>query len=135
MSKTIHQEIVFEVPPDEVYAALMETKRHTAFTKNGPAKISQKVGGAFSAHGGYVSGINLELIPGKRIVQAWRAKSWPEGIYSIVHFALSKRGKGTALVFDHTAAPPEQVESLTKGWHDMYWSKMTDYFNSEKYKG
>lgn len=132
MAKTIHQEVEFDVPPDQVYAALMETKQHTAFTNNGAAKISQKVGGAFSAHGGYVSGINLELIPGKRIVQAWRAKNWPEGIYSIVHFAFNKQGKGTKLVFDHTAFPDEHTEHLSQGWYDMYWSKMTDYFKTVK---
>lgn len=128
MKHVIHQEVEFDAPPDQVYSALMETKKHTAFTKNGPAKISKKVGGAFSAHGGYVTGINLELVPDKRIVQAWRAKNWPDGVYSIVRFDFSKHGKGTKLVFDHAAFPEEHGEHLSEGWHKMYWTKMSDYF-------
>jgi activator of HSP90 ATPase len=128
MSNSIHQEVSFKAKPGEVYAALMETKRHMAFTKNGVAKVSKKVGGAFSAHGGWVSGINLDLEEGKRIVQAWRGSDWPQGIYSIVSFKFSKDGKGTKLVFDHTGIPDDKAEHLAAGWKKMYWDPMAEYF-------
>ena len=101
MATEIHQEVTFKAKPKDVYSAIMETKKHTAFTKNGLAKISKKVGGTFSAHGGYISGFNLDLNENKRIVQAWRAKNWPKGVYSIVSFKIAKEGIGTKLIFDH----------------------------------
>jgi len=70
VSHSIHQEVVFKAKPSDVFGALMDSRRHAAFTKNGAAKVSKKVGGAFSAHGGYVSGINVDLVENKRIVQA-----------------------------------------------------------------
>ncbi len=128
MANRIHQEVTFKAKPSEVYQAYMESRRHTAFTKNGPAKISKKIGGAFSAHGGWVSGINLDLVDNKMIVQAWRAKTWPKGDFSIVSFRLSKAGSGTKLVFDHTGIPDGHSEHLADGWRKMYWDKMADYF-------
>ena len=128
MPTEIHQEVTFRAKPKEVYSAIMETKKHTAFTKNGLAKISKKVGGTFSAHGGYISGFNLDLIENKRIVQAWRAKNWPKGVYSIVSFKIEKEGTGTKLIFDHTGLPEKEVDHLAEGWKKMYWDRMTEYF-------
>ncbi|MGQ0484874.1 MAG: SRPBCC domain-containing protein [Hyphomicrobiales bacterium] len=128
MSNSIHQEVMFKAKPSEVYAALMELRKHAAFTKNGAAKISKKVGGAFSAHGGYVAGINLDLVENKRIVQAWRAKNWPKGVYSIVSFQFSKAGSGTKLTLDHTGIPEGQSDHLAGGWQKMYWDRLTEYF-------
>src|SRR5947207_13141928 len=71
MATSIHQEVTIKATPRRVYRAFMTSKEHQAFTANGKAKISRKVGGTFSAHDGYVSGINVELKPGQRIVQAW----------------------------------------------------------------
>lgn len=128
MPDRIHQEITFKAKPGQVYAALMESRKHAAFTKNGAAKISKKVGGAFSAHGGYVAGINLDLVENKRIVQAWRGKDWPKGVYSIVSFKFSKEGSGTKLILDHTGIPDGMSEHLAGGWQKMYWDRLTEYF-------
>ena len=129
MANSIHQEVTFKAKISEVYQAYMESGKHTAFTHNGPAKISKKVGGAFSAHGGHISGINLELVENKLIVQAWRAKSWPKGIFSIVSFKFSKAGSGTKLVLDHTGIPDGQSEHLAGGWQKMYWDRLNEYFS------
>lgn len=132
MANSIHQEVTFKAKPSEVYKAYMDSRKHAAFTKNGLAKISKKVGGAFSAHGGWVSGINLELVENKSIVQAWRGKDWPKGVYSIVSFKLSKAGSATKLVFDHTGIPDGMSDHLADGWKKMYWDKMADYFASKE---
>jgi hypothetical protein len=49
---------------------LMNSRKHSKFT-GAKAIISHKVGGKFSAYGKYIQGINLELVPARRIVQAW----------------------------------------------------------------
>jgi uncharacterized protein YndB with AHSA1/START domain len=59
-----------------VYDALMSSRHHAKFT-GAPASISKKEGGSFSVFGDYATGNNLELIPGKKIVQTWRADNWP----------------------------------------------------------
>jgi uncharacterized protein YndB with AHSA1/START domain len=125
---TIRQTIEIRAKPEEVYKALMTTKGHAAFT-GAPARISTKVGGKFTAWDGYIHGMNLELVPGKRIVQAWRpsAEGWPEDYYSKVTFDLSPTSRGTKIQFVHSEVPKEHVGHLSSGWHESYWEPLKAY--------
>ena len=94
-----------------------------------PFKISRKIGGKFTAYGPYIEGINVELIKGKRIVQAWRGNDWPKGEYSIATFELSRElGGKTKLVFRQSGVPAKHVKGIEKGWKDYYWDKLKGYF-------
>jgi activator of HSP90 ATPase len=117
---TIHQELDFEAPPQRLYEALLDGKQFAALT-GGKAEISPEVGSAFSLFGGLITGRNVELVKNQRIVQAWRPKSWPDGVYSIVRFELKPRGQGTRLVFDHVGFPEGQHDHLAEGWENHYW--------------
>jgi activator of HSP90 ATPase len=94
-----------------------------------PAEIDREVGGAFSLFGGHIIGRNLELIPNKRIVQAWRVVDWPEGVYSIARFELKAQGSGTHLVFDHTGFPEDLRGRLAKGWQNHYWKRLKEFLD------
>jgi activator of HSP90 ATPase len=123
MSRTIQQTVIFGASPHEVYEALMDSAKHAAFTGD-KAKISRKVGGGIKAYGGYISGKNLELIPDKKIVQAWRAVDWPEGHFSTVTFLLTPLGLGTRLDFTHSDIPEGEEDNFAQGWVDNYWEPM-----------
>lgn len=122
----IHQEITFPANPQRIYDILMGSASHAAFT-GGPADISPDAGGAFTCHGGKIEGRNIELVPGKRIVQAWRVADWPPGLYSMVRFELQPKGDETTLVLDHTGAPEDARPHLDAGWHKMYWEPLRAY--------
>ncbi|HEX3851883.1 MAG TPA: SRPBCC domain-containing protein, partial [Polyangiaceae bacterium] len=100
---------------------------HSKFT-GAPAEIEAKVGGAWSAYGGQISGRNIELVEGVRIVQTWRAGTWPAGSHTLVRFALSSDGAGTKLTLDHDAVTDEQVPHLAAGWEKMYWEPLRKFF-------
>jgi len=119
MSK-IHQELTLAAAPTRIYQALVDAKRFSEVT-GAPATGDGTEGATFSAFGGHVTGRNIELVPGKRVVQAWRAKTWPEGLYSIARFELQADGAGTKVVFDHDAFPADMQEHLAKGWQSNYW--------------
>jgi activator of HSP90 ATPase len=125
-SITIHREIDFTASPQRVYEALMDVKQFTAFSGR-PAEINREVGGAFTVFAGHIVGRNLELVPNQRIVQAWRAVTWSEGIYSIAKFELKPQGSGTHLIFDHTGFPEELKDHLAEGWESNYWSLLKKY--------
>ena len=120
---TIKQTATFKAPPHEVYEALMDSAKHAKFT-GGKARISREVGGKFSAFDGYSEGTNLELVPGKKIVQTWRASDWPAGHYSTVTFVLKEIESGTKLTFTQTGVPGEQLDDVARGWKDFYWTPM-----------
>jgi activator of HSP90 ATPase len=131
MPKSIKQEVVLNASPAEVYSALMDSRKHGAFT-GAPAKISKKVGGAVSCYGGGIKAMNVELVADKRIVQSWRGAQWKPGEWSLVNFNLKKKGKKTALTLEHYGVPDHDAVMVRKGWKDYYWTKMNDYFSKKK---
>ena len=127
MSSTIHQEIIFRASPKQVYDALIDAGQFRTVTGGAPTEINAEAGGAFSLFGGMITGRNIELIPNKRIVQAWRAGNWTEGAYSIAKFEIKEQGEETLIVFDHVGFPEGQDEHLAGGWNDNYWGPLEKY--------
>ena len=122
----IHQEIDFTVSLQRIYQALIDPKQFASFSGR-PATIDNKAGGMFSLFDGHITGRNIELVPNERIVQAWRASDWPEGVYSIAKFELQTNGPRTRLVFDQTGFPEGLHDHLTEGWESNYWSLLKKY--------
>ena len=123
--KTIQQSITFKTSPHEIYETLMDSNKHSELT-GGTAVISREVGGKFTAFDGYSEGVNIELVPDRKIVQSWRASDWPQGHYSQVTFLLKEIKGGTRLTFTQTGVPEEYYEDISQGWHDYYWTPLKD---------
>jgi activator of HSP90 ATPase len=123
---SIHYEIEFKASPQRLYDAIMDQKQFTAFSGM-PATIDAQAGGAVSMFGGLIEGRNVELIPGRRIVQAWRPSHWDPGIYSIVHFEIKPRVQESTLIFDHTSFPAGEYDHLDWGWKNHYWEPLKKY--------
>jgi activator of HSP90 ATPase len=123
---SVHQEMDFSASPARVYAALLDEKQFSGFS-GAPAKIDRHEGGAMSLFGGAIVGRNVELIPAKRVVQAWRDSDWAPGVYSLVRFQLTPRGSGAHLVLDQTGFPDGEFHSLSIGWPAHYWTPMKSF--------
>ena len=123
---SLHQEIELKAAPQRIYEILLDSKQFAAFTGR-PATIDPPAGGAFSMFGEMIVGRNVELIPGQRIVQAWRPTHWDPGVYSVVKFELKPQGSGTLLILDHTGFPEGEYDSLFKGWGSHYWDPLKKY--------
>ena len=127
MSASIEQEVVIPASPRRVYEALTDAKTFSAFTGGKPAEIEGKAGGVFSCFGGMILGRNVELVPERRVVQAWRVANWPDGVFSIVRFELVPAGAGTKLSFFQAGFPDDARGHLEAGWHKMYWEPLRTY--------
>ncbi len=139
-TKDIHQLVTFNnVSPHQVYEALMDSRKHAAFTGE-DAQISREIGEKSSAYGDWIEAYNIELVPDEKIVQKWRAIDWPEEHFSVVTFEFSQDGAGesdqnesgdgsfTTLKFTQTEVPAEFAKEIDKGWQTEYWQKMQAYF-------
>lgn len=131
MPKTITQALVFKnASPSQLYKLYMDAKLHTQMT-GGLAKISAKVGAAFSAYGGYCFGKNLHLEKDRLIVQTWRStdfkKTDADSIFSIL---LEPSGKDTVLYMTHANLPDGEAEGVKKGWSDFYWEPWKQYLKT-----
>jgi activator of HSP90 ATPase len=124
-TKTIRQSATFKTGPHAIYEMLMDSRKHRQFTGE-KAAISRKVGGKFTAYDGYISGINLELVKDKKIVQSWRGSDWPEGHFSRVTYSLKKVAGGTRLAFRQSGVPDKHYKGIRQGWIDYYWKPMRE---------
>jgi len=122
----IHHEVAFDAAPARVYDALMNSAEHAEYTGL-PALIGAEEGDTFSLFAGRIVGRHVQLVPGRRIVQAWRGTHWPEGVYSIVRIELSPDSDKTLLVLDHDAVPEERVEVVDAHWKNRYWHALRYY--------
>ncbi|APV44716.1 putative conserved protein YndB, AHSA1/START domain [Dehalogenimonas formicexedens] len=124
--KTIVQLAVFEAPSKLVYRALVDSKQHSDFTGDA-ASIDARVGGKFQAYGEYINGTFLEIVPGRKIVQEWRASDWPSGIFSRVTIDLQEKNGLTTLRLTQEGVPEAFAEEISQGWHDFYWDRLREY--------
>ena len=129
-AESIHQEVAIAAAPGRIYAALTDAAQFTRMTALSgmkdvrPAEIARAEGGAFSLFGGVIIGRHVEMVPGRRIVQAWRETAWDPGVYSLVKFDLRAQGGGTLIVFDHTGFPNGAADHLAIGWAEHYWNPL-----------
>ena len=131
MAKSIRQSVTINASPKAVYDALVDSEKHSLFSGS-KASISRRVGGTFTAYDGYAEGVNLELVPGRKIVQSWRASDWPDGHYSKATFAISKVKDGAKLTFTQTGIPDRQYESIKEGWIDFYWKPLKEMLERKR---
>ena len=81
----------------EIYDAWLDSLVHSEMT-GGEATMSDEIGAEVSAWNGYISGRNLELVPGERIVQSWRTTEFTDehGRLHCHHHARGRRRRRRA---------------------------------------
>jgi len=138
VAESIHQERLFPASRNRIYDALTDVRQFAKIVQlsgamqsmpagTKAAEISRDVGGAFSIFGGHIVGLQLELVPNQRIVQAWRVVDWKPGDYSIARFDLREQGRQTKVVFDHRGFPQGAAEHLASGWEEHYWEPLRKF--------
>lgn len=122
---------VFPASAREIYDTWLSSQGHSKMTGS-PASISAVVGEEFTAWDGYILGKNLELEPGKRIVQTWRTTEFSaEEPDSRIEITFEPQGNQTKLVLKHTGLPPHGGQ-YEDGWVDSYFEPMKEYFSRHK---
>jgi len=127
----INQEVIINTTPEEAWELFMDADKHSDIT-GAEVEMSREIEGTFVIFDGYCHGYNIELVPGKRIVQAWHFEEdgWPEDHYSICIFVFETHPMGTRLIFTQTGIPEHKVKALESGWNEYYWEAIKDYLAS-----
>jgi len=119
----------------EIYEAWLDSLAHTEMTGS-EAIMSDEVGDEVAAWDGYISGRNLELVPGERIVQSWRTSEFTDAHEdSIITVTLEEVADGTLLTLVHSKVPEDQKSYEEGGWQVHYFEPMKDYFSKRKRAG
>jgi uncharacterized protein YndB with AHSA1/START domain len=123
---------VIPASPVDIYRAWLDSIAHSEMT-GGEAIMSDEVGADVSAWDGYITGRNLELVPGERIVQSWRTAEFDdEHSDSIVTILLRETEDGTLLTLEHSNVPDEHKSYEEGGWQSNYFEPMVVYFANVK---
>ena len=129
---TIRQTVTIAgVTPRELYDAFLNSRQHSAMT-GGRARMSARIGGAWTAWDESLSGRNVELVPGKRIVQTWRGSDFPERDHSTLTLTLARSTTGARVTLRQTDVPDDLAASYAQGWRDYYWTPMKAYFEGRR---
>ena len=105
----------------------IDSAKHSKAT-GAPAKLGRRAGAAFSAFGGSTKGKNLLVVPGKMIVQAWRATHWKKADPdSILVMTFSKTPSGGRMDLVHANVSEHDHKGVTEGWKGYYWKPWRKY--------
>lgn len=119
---------VVPASPQAVYDAWLDAGGHSKMT-GAPATASREVGGRFTAWDNYISGENLVLEPGRRIVQSWRTSAFTEDQESSeIEVLLESVEGGTRITLHHRNVPVDHTGYEDGGWQDNYFEPMKAYF-------
>ena len=120
MTPIIQQSVRFRTTPKALFDLYLDSKKHSRST-GAQARISRKVGGKFKAFGGQLEGKNLLLVPGKQVVQLWRATHWKKEDWSILVLNFSRVAGGAQIDLVHVGVPLYDHKGVREGWPKYYW--------------
>ena len=120
----------FPVSAKVLYNAWLDSKTHSAMTGT-QAEIDPSPEGVFRIFGGYITGKNVELVPGEKIVQRWRTSEFPvTSPDSVLKVIFEKMGKSTKIIIRHTKIPEGQAKDYRQGWKEYYFRPMKSFFGT-----
>lgn len=120
---------IIPAPPEEVYLALTTEATIMLWTGD-KAEMVAEPGTEFSMWDGSIIGKNLELEPGKKIVQQWYFGE-NETEPSIVTIKLHAHKQGTSAELRHTNIPDEAYDDICEGWDYTYFAELIDFYEGE----
>jgi activator of HSP90 ATPase len=129
MTSIIQQTVRLRVTPELLFELYVDSRKHSAST-GAPAKVSRKAGGKFTAFGGSILGKNLLVIPGKRIVQLWRANHWKKQDSSILIMTFSHVAGGGQI----DLVPEYDHKGVREGWPKYYWKPWKKFLSAVETK-
>jgi activator of HSP90 ATPase len=120
---------VIPATPLQIFEAWLDSEGHAGITGGQPANVSDDIGGRFTVWNGYITGRNLALEPGKRIVQSWRTtKFTPADPDSEIEVVLEEVPGGTLVTVNHRNVPDGHTSYRDGGWQRSYFDTMKAYF-------
>ncbi len=116
---------IFPEPPEMVYLALTNPAIIRLWTGD-EVEMKAEPNTEFSLWDGSITGMNLEFVPNKKIVQEWYFGE--QAAPSIVTILLHEHKQGTSVELRHTNIPDEDFEDIVTGWNEQYFGSLMDFY-------
>jgi activator of HSP90 ATPase len=127
MKESLKHVEVFPIKAAVLYKAWLNSRSHAKMTGGG-AQCSNLMGEPFSAWDGYITGNNVILEEGVKIVQTWRTLEFgADDDDSELTLLFKDTKEGCELTLIHENIPEGQTQ-YDQGWVDNYFIPMRAYF-------
>ncbi len=124
--KTFQKTFRINTEPSDVYAAI--TNPYTIELWSGyPAVMSTEPGSEFSLWEGDITGLNVEFIQDRKVVQEWYFGEQIEK--SVVTISIKQEGENSLVTVEHTNIPDEEYDNIAEGWKEYYFGAIKTFFN------
>jgi len=133
MTPIIQQSVRFRAAHQALFDLYLDSRKHSLAT-GAKAQISRKVGGKFKAFAGQLEGKNLHIVPGKQIVQLWRATHWKKHDWSVLILSFTQIAGGAQIDLVHIGVPAYDHKGVREGWPKYYWRPWKQYLETAKTK-
>jgi len=115
--------------PKQIYDTWLDSRGHAKMTGGQPATITAKEGASFVVWRGYITGRNIALEPGRRIIQSWRTKQFLDSDKdSQIDVLLEPVAGGMRVTIRHTNVPDGHTSYRDGGWPTNYFDPMKQFF-------
>ena len=126
--KNIKKHYHLKASAEDIFTALTNPLTIEIWTS--AAAVMEPVAGTeFSLWDGDITGMNLEIEPGKKIVQEWffeDDEEMPSEHKSIVTIKLHPEGSSTDVELLHINIPDEAFENIVEGWDKYYFKPLKE---------
>jgi activator of HSP90 ATPase len=124
--KTFKKTFRINAEPSDIYSAI--TNPYTIELWTGyPAVMSEVPGSEFSLWDGDITGINLEFIQDKKVVQEWYFGEQSEK--STVTITIFPDKGNSSVTVEHINIPDEDFADIAEGWREYYIGAIINFFN------
>lgn len=124
--KTFKKTFRINTEPSDVYSAI--TNPFTIELWSGyPARMSTEPGSEFSLWEGDITGLNLEFVQDKKVIQEWYFGDLPEK--SIVTITIAPDRENSVVTIEHTNIPDNEFDDIAEGWREYYMGAIINFFN------
>jgi activator of HSP90 ATPase len=124
--KTFKKTFRINTEPSDIYSAI--TNPYTIELWSGyPATMSTEPGSEFSLWEGDITGINLEFVQDKKVVQEWYFGDQVDK--SIVTITILPDREDSLITVEHTNIPDDEFDDIAEGWREYYIGAIKTFFN------
>ena len=89
--------------------------------------MSSEPGSEFSLWQGDITGLNLEFVQDKKVVQEWYFGDRDEK--SIVTITITPDRENSLVTVEHTNIPDDEFDDIAEGWREYYIGAIINFFN------
>ena len=124
--KTFKKTFRINAEPSDIYSAL--TNPYTIELWSGyPAQMSTEPGSEFSLWEGDITGMNIEFIQDKKLVQEWYFGDQNEK--SLVNITITPDREFSNVTVEHSNIPDADFNDIAEGWREYYIGAIVNFFN------